>query len=464
MNTDKFLFSLVGRSSYDREMASVRSGYRAMLVNILETILDRYDRNPEYHFIDTKFSLITGQDFADDDPVRGKNTIYSWIQGRGLEALAGHIRWLQQDPEFCPEETGPLIRRSRRVLAEVFSSMESLRSLNGGRLYFFMTPAGQALRMDSHGHVVPYNLQPDSPSNFSDLFYIKGMAAAAYTLGLKEKLIESMQWFQKLHNDIKTGNFVTDQQQLDPKNTAARFVEDRNAHGVYMISISAIALFLKCGGNPEFKQAGFEFLDHVLSNYVNLDGKSPLSEKYDMWEFVNKNGDPFIDERNVLLNDPGHACEFSGISMDMIDAMENHTALNEAEQNKIKMYKQILPEMIKKNFSNGFSAEGRGISKAVDLISRKTINSDMPWWSLPETMRAAAFARHYVPAEKKACFEEIIAKCSNAFIQNYVQPELNQMAFQVIDKNGIPVNTIPATPDADPAYHTGLSLIDFLRK
>ena len=36
------------------------------------------------------------------------------------------------------------------------------------------------------------------------------------------------------------------------------------------------------------------------------------------------------------------------------------------------------------------------------------------------------------------------------------------MAVQTVDEEGRPVDVIPATPDADPGYHTGLSIIDFL--
>jgi len=36
------------------------------------------------------------------------------------------------------------------------------------------------------------------------------------------------------------------------------------------------------------------------------------------------------------------------------------------------------------------------------------------------------------------------------------------MAYQTIGADGRPVATIPATPDADPGYHTGLSIIDYL--
>ncbi|MDD3805951.1 MAG: hypothetical protein PHD91_02545 [bacterium] len=37
------------------------------------------------------------------------------------------------------------------------------------------------------------------------------------------------------------------------------------------------------------------------------------------------------------------------------------------------------------------------------------------------------------------------------------------MAYQTRDAQGRVVDIASATPDADPCYHTGLSIIDFLR-
>jgi hypothetical protein len=37
---------------------------------------------------------------------------------------------------------------------------------------------------------------------------------------------------------------------------------------------------------------------------------------------------------------------------------------------------------------------------------------------------------------------------------------LHLMAYQTRNQFGHPIATIPATADADPGYHTGLSLID----
>ena len=86
----------------------------------------------------------------------------------------------------------------------------------------------------------------------------------------------------------------------------------------------------------------------------------------------------------------------------------------------------------------------------------------MPWWSLPETLRAALGACRVVAADRRPRFVEIARKCSNAFLSNFVRPGLHLMAYQTIDSDARPIDVIPATPDADPGYHTGLSIIDYL--
>lgn len=451
---DGFQFSLISNPQCRSEIESAKTDYRLMLACILETILERYEQNPDYHFLNTKLNLLTGKDFDENDPIRGKNTIYSWIQGRGLEALAGHEIWLKNCTDFNKNSRQELIIRSHKVLSEVFNQMEELRKINGGRLFFMMTPQGQALSIDSDGNPIHYELKSDSPSNYSDLFYVKGMAAAAYVLGLKDKLDEACQWFQRIYKDILKNNFSSDQQQLDPKNIAAKQAKGRYSHGAYMIGIGATSRFIKCTKDAKFQKIGFESLDHMLKYHVNLEGDNQISQKYDMWEFIDKNNKPCLNDDGILLNDPGHACEFVGLALDMIMAGEKNLTFKDAQKQKIKEYKKILPCILEKNFKNGFSSKEFGICKAFDLITRKIINSDMPWWSLPETMRAAMATCNIVPFEKRSVFAEIAAKCSNAFMKHYIKSDLNLMAIQTLDKDGNPIDVVPATPDADPGYHT----------
>ena len=67
--------------------------YEILLATVMGAIVDRYERSPDYPFIDTKLDLTSGRDFPEDDPIRGRSAVYGWIQGRGLEALAGHGLW-----------------------------------------------------------------------------------------------------------------------------------------------------------------------------------------------------------------------------------------------------------------------------------------------------------------------------------------------------------------------------------
>ena len=64
--------------------------------------------------------------------------------------------------------------------------------------------------------------------------------------------------------------------------------------------------------------------------------------------------------------------------------------------------------------------------------------------------------------DEKDGLAEIARLCSNAFMEYFVRPDRGLMANQTINAAGEPIATIPATPDADPGYHTGLSIIDAL--
>lgn len=99
----------------------------------------------------------------------------------------------------------------------------------------------------------------------------------------------------------------------------------------------------------------------------------------------------------------------------------------------------------------------------IDLVSRRPYNDGMPWWNLPESMRAAMLAHNAAgdPAIRRACLQ-MVRETSNAFLGMFVRPEVHMMAYQTLDRNGKPVKVVPATPDLDPGYHTGLSIIDFL--
>ena len=125
-----------------------------------EMILDRYERDPAYRFVDTKFSLLTGNDFSDSDPIRGREAIYGWIQARALESLAALGAWVERQAWLAPETRGGLRARIERLLREVLEHMEELRAANGRRLFFLMDRRGRPMRATPEGGVAP---QPAPP-------------------------------------------------------------------------------------------------------------------------------------------------------------------------------------------------------------------------------------------------------------------------------------------------------------
>ncbi|MBT4500644.1 MAG: N-acyl-D-glucosamine 2-epimerase, partial [Gemmatimonadetes bacterium] len=59
-------------------------------------------------------------------------------------------------------------------------------------------------------------------------------------------------------------------------------------------------------------------------------------------------------------------------------------------------------------------------------------------------------------------FLRVLSACHNAFVRHFLRPDLHLMAVQTRNERGDIIPVIPATADADPGYHTGLSIIDVL--
>jgi len=408
--------------------------YARLIKTSLKAILDRYFGNPEYKFIDTKFSLITGEDF-DLDPTpalafRRRDYVYGWIQGRGLEALAGHL-------DFVPEERTRILR----LLSEVIDSMETLRR-RAGRVWFIMRPDGTPLGVKNFSQLMPATL-PVHGATYSDLFYYKGLFAAASALGNANlKDLAAKEFFQTV-TAIANCDFLTDQQPFDPANPVAHN-PDRHLQGPRMIALGGLANLMAHDESFDWARIAADFITHVLERHVcHANG---LVE-WGFMEAVTPAGTPFKINGKVL-GDPGHAGEFVGLALKCL----RQRKFGESFPELAKRMREELPQILEVNFRLGFSAEAGGICKSVDLATGEKMNSDMPWWNLPETMRAAAFAGN----------GEILEECDRAFRENFVNEKVHMMAYQNRNALGQVVETIPATPDADPGYHTNLSMIDVL--
>lgn len=439
-----------------KTLTNIREKFTSITIEVLDAIIARSEQDAEYPFIDTKLNIITGENIYPPAPgqdYNAKNIIFSWIQGRGMEALAGHAQWLEESAPEKPENQ-ERIRKIRVILTKLTAKMEKCRAKNNGRMFFIMNKDGDFLQVAGDGQLVPAkNVRPNA--NFSDLFYSKGLLAAAAFLEQKDLVLEAEKYFEEVVSDISSGQFASDQQSFDPKNKVA-YIEGKKLQGPCMICLDGIALAAQICDREKWLRTAREMIEYIFEKHINT-GQFDDFETYDFWEAVDTAEMPCEDNGQVLC-DPGHALEFVGLSLKCILQMRSD---NSPETivflEKCRLH---LPPLFKHCFKLGFAPEAGGIIKAFDLRRREPINTDMPWWSLPETIRAAAEIFEFSKDNEAL---DILRECAESFFDNYLNPAVYSMAYQTRNGKGEVVEVIPATPDADPGYHTGLSLIDAIR-
>ena len=440
------------------DLHSACADYRAICLANITAIAERCESDADYPFIDSKIDLKTGRNFPADDAIRGRTAIYGWIQGRGLEALAGHAIWL----DSCDNpESHALAARLRDIAQPVLARLRRMRAANDGHLYFFMHPDGTPFALDDRGQPQNIPLPADAPSNFSDLFCAKGMLAAARLLRDDDAEREAHAYAHRVSTDLWARRFVSDQQPLDPTNPIAH-VPGRFDHGPYMIHLGTCALNATAGDKNAIEE-GLRLIDYELAYYANHNGRIGEFAEGDFWESIDEKGAPYRDNEGRVLCDPGHSLEFVGLALKFARAMRASSAARPSQLRVLARSLSRMPTVLRQNFTNGFLPGPGGICKAFDLISRRHLNTDMPWWSLPETIRAATLCwREFADEETRQTCLRIWADCHNAFFAHFIRPDVHLMSVQTRRADGSVSDAIPATADADPGYHTGLSLLEVI--
>ena len=396
------------------------------------------ERSAGKEFINTKFDVIDGTDYteatADELKFRSKSVIYSWIQGRGAEAIAGHLRRGYGDYSSAAE-----------LLKKVVENMEKVRAANSNRMFFMFSNDGKFLNGDLSCRTEPV----PGKANYSDLFYSKGLLAAAALLEDKTLARTALDYLRTVLQAIGDLEFVTDQQAFDPKNPVTA-VPGKILQGPFMIALGGIALAAEFTRSGEFLDYGKSFIERLLTLHTVFRDDMP-----EFFEAVTPENTPYLDN-NGQLCDPGHALEFVGLSMKFLLLMEKFN--RQEDQEFLNKCRRIFKDFLLHHYEIGRQEPAGGIIKSFDLQSRRVINSDMPWWSLPETIRAAVLSEKFCNMDNS----RIITQCTGAFKKSFVNPQQHYFAYQTCDKSGQPVRVIPAVPDLDPGYHTNLSLLDVL--
>ncbi|MEM3658576.1 MAG: hypothetical protein QXQ66_09230 [Candidatus Hadarchaeum sp.] len=399
----------------------------------LQLFLLRRKKRPDFPYPDTKFNPNTGVDL----PSAAYRYLVGWFLGRGAEAFAKHLEVLS---ELIEE---PMLYREVSEMCHTFVESCSdaiIKTLerNAGRIPFFVDKESFAA-VDCNGN--PVDVDP-TVSEPADLFAAKGLLASGDSrkIAIGKQLVRAF---------IKAG--------YDGRYLSEGSVEGRRKESAswVMLALSCVPWLLRQSTSKE------EYVE--IANLTAALLKHVLTYHYDpetgvFFEFLDRDSGCRLP---VVL--PGHVSEVVGFALQAIEAVEHYVVEIPVHVKKeFDFAKSLFPRLFKKAFDLGYNIKYGGMFQAVDGITREVINTQMPWWNLPETFRAA-MRMNFVLNDKneKERVLKIALRVSNDYFINYLNPRLMFFPFRTRDgSNGRVVDIMPVVPEADPLYHTNLAFLD----
>ncbi len=402
----------------------------------IRLVLHRHALRADWPYIDTKFNPNTGSDL----PAESYEIIYPWLLGRGMEALVLHLESLDLlDLSSCEKENArgvfvQIIERSTDDILEIF-----LR-------YNGRCPFRIARSLEINDLNGPQDDPDPGRSGAGDIFCAKALLRSARPAA-RQKGVEIL---DRIAGHLKQGRFLLEPAKGKPRG------QSQCGHMLFQ-AVPALIVTPEIDHQTRscFFKHSCQMLEFVLDRH--FDQTTRLFSEY-----VNQQ----TGRRSEYL-DPGHCAELVGLGLSAIHAMEiDGTGMSLERTRLFTRAKRLLPEILIGAVKAGFNEQHEGIFKAVNNRTGVILDDDMPWWNLPEAMRAALFAGEATPCPdtRQECLA-IYAKCHNAYFRHYLNPEMMLFPFQTRSgKSGDVLDRAPAIPEGDPLYHSNLSVLGILSR
>ncbi len=380
-------------------------------------------------FLDTKFNPNTGLEL----PPGSHDAIHAWMLGRGAEALALHLEILD-DLDFSEAEKSEARSLFNPTIRNICAAIRGIAEKNNGRIPF-------KVGRDFRGVGATADPAATAPA---DLFCGKGLLMS----GENSDRQAGLAMLQTVADRISRGL-------IEPSPDPA--YAGKLSQAMRMLFLSVPRLLLRghfCAAEKEaIRAVACDYIEFVMDRHFDKKTKS-----FSEWI------DPGTGERGHLL-DPGHCTEFVGLALSAIRSMEAGGAeISDRRSRVFQSAKATLPQILFSAFESGFNPRLGGMHKAVDNRTGELIDASMPWWNLPETMRAAILAAKSSHEEetRDQCLR-IFTKCHNAYFSRYLNTENLLFPFQTrCGETGGVLDAAPAVPEGDPLYHTNLCVLEIV--
>lgn len=360
----------------------------------------------EHGFLNTKRNSVTLRDYDLEDGLAGPDYLYGWIQTRGLDALVHHTA---AAGTAAPESWKAAITRLEQLVP---------RLRDGKRAAYFCYDAKSLtpLRLTPEG---PLPQQRDADiATPSDIYMASALAMADIARGGDGR--EESVRLAAVGRAISEKRFITDESLSLTAQTLAG--QPDPGFSPFMTLLGA-ALSLARRGHAENAPFALPLIEHVLS--AHLDTASGL-----------------------LRQRPGEDLCGGGLSLEFAGFALGYCAFS-GETGPVRE----LTRLAIASFRHCHT--GMAIPTWTSLVDPAHHSGLFPWWPLVETIRAMAMG--YALTGDETCLS-LWQEADRAFFAHYWRPEA-ALAYQMRDETD-PLQRAPATPDLDPGYHTGLSLLD----
>ncbi|CAN0448843.1 unnamed protein product, partial [Hapterophycus canaliculatus] len=285
--------------------------------------------------------------------------------------------------------------------------------------YFLYDKTMRPIRQGNNG--LEQQTTASSIFTYSDAFVAKGLFAASCQFD-PDRSGQYLAYILDVVAAIEDDRFqMNETQEL----TAAHARAEANDYGPRMILLGASGLLLD---NNQSNDAAFadRFIDDVLEHYFDPDSGLLLNV-------------PGQDSCNV-----GHAIELCGFAFEYLQQQPDDSRI------------ATLISILKSSLKTGM--QGPGIALSLSVTSGKAVSPYYPWWPMPEAVRACALA---LTLTDDKTILPLWQQADDVFFSNFWRGS-QRFAYQTRTDEG-PSDFVPATPDLDPGYHTGLSMLSAIK-
>lgn len=438
---------------------------RSIVAPTLSLALDRFERLYEdLGWVDMKFDPATGKERGGDaegGKAQGGETgefyrrdrVYGWIQGRALESLAAHGRWLSGLRGYRllgrRDGSGQAYRSESERVAKAASDLyRTLRSrcFKDGEITaaFVMDPQGNSLGPS----------YPAGSVTLSHLFCLRGMAAYAVQAGLGEEESEAiLAALRRAVDAAVAGECIDDQVRFGDRGGESYTLERRGYEG-QMIALGACGILYEASGAQEDLDRGLKAISYVRDEHLVLLPRAGAA----MVDAFGPGGEPLLEEGRLGTN-PGHAIEFAGLVLGFFRRAAAKAGSPEYPREWTDTIESFSRLVVR--YHGMCRAPHGGVVRSMDAATGQPIQDFCPWWSSFEAART--FAEMYAVADTDFRREYCLAAAESylsAIEGAYLGPSAVGVPVQTIGYDGGVLPIIPATPDIDAGYHTGMPLLE----